>query len=135
MHTTISLVPSTLWGRAQLIQTSRTLSHGQASNRVLQGPLCLEPPPNTWETSEPLLPLGAAKLSHLVLLALESGQPVEPRHTSNTSQAYKQPILCESLTFIFNKRLGDFFSNNTLKFIRQNSNIKQNIILKWCVCI
>lgn len=90
--------------------SSRTLSHGQVSSWVLQGPLCLGPPPNTWETSECLLPLSATKLSHLVLLALEGGQLVEPRHISNISQSCKQPILCKSLSFIFNKRLGDIFS-------------------------
>lgn len=51
-------------------ESSRTLSHSQASGWVLQGLLCLGPPPNTWETSECLLPLSATKLSHLGLLAL-----------------------------------------------------------------
>lgn len=50
--------------------SSRTLSHSQASGWLLQGLLCPGPPPNTWETSECLLPLSAAKLSHLGLLAL-----------------------------------------------------------------
>lgn len=89
--------------------SSRTLSHCQVSSGVLQGPLCLGPPPNTWETSEHLLPLSATKLSHLVLLALKSGQLVEPRHISNISQSCKQPILCKSLPFIFNERLGCIF--------------------------
>lgn len=87
--------------------SSRTLSHSQVSSGVLQGPLCLGPPPNTWETSEHLLPLSATTLSHLVLLALKSGQLVEPRHISNISQSCKQSILCKS--FIFNERLGCIF--------------------------
>lgn len=100
---------SVLLGRAQLMQIHQGLSHSQVSSWVLQGPLCLGPPPNTWETSERLLPLSAAKLSHLVLLALKSGQLVEPRHISNISQPCKQPILCKSLSFIFNRRLGSIF--------------------------
>lgn len=50
--------------------SSRTLSHSQASGWILQGLLCLGPPSQYMGTSERLLPLSTAKLNHLGLLAL-----------------------------------------------------------------
>lgn len=72
--------------------SSRTLTHSQASGWILQGLLCLGPPPNTRETSECLLPLSTTELSHLGLLALTAAshwsQDLFPRLLSPANNLY-----------------------------------------------